>query len=73
MDADALLAKVRRSTDLIMFGHRHLQTRYPPNSFEATNITYGGLASGWIRSETTAAEITVNAANNVQINYVPII
>lgn len=45
----------------------------PPNSFEAAQITCGGIASGWIRSETTAAEITIDTANNVQINYVPII
>lgn len=72
-DADALLGVLRRTADLVLFGHKHVQKRYEPTSSEASQITYGGLASGWIRSETTAAEITVDTANSVSIAYVPII
>lgn len=71
-DADALLGLLRRTTDLVLFGHKHVQKRYEATTFEASQIQYGGLASGWIRSEATAAEITIDTANSVTIAYVPI-
>jgi 3',5'-cyclic AMP phosphodiesterase CpdA len=71
-DAEAMMRPLRSTADLVIFGHRHVQKRYAPDSPEANSFQFGALASGWIRGEATAAQITVNGVNSVNIAYVPL-
>jgi 3',5'-cyclic AMP phosphodiesterase CpdA len=71
-DADALVRPLRSTADLVIFGHRHVQKRYAPESPEGNAFRFGALASGWIRGEATAAEITIDGVNAVNIAYVPL-
>jgi 3',5'-cyclic AMP phosphodiesterase CpdA len=71
-DADELLTMLRTTADLVLFGHKHVQKYFGPATPQALGIRHGALASGWIRSEATAAEIVINSATDVRVGYVPI-
>jgi hypothetical protein len=72
-DSNNLMSIIRNNVDLILFGHKHIERRYPPNEQKTIGIKYGGLAAGSSRFETQAWEITINPSTSVSLSKVRII
>ncbi len=72
-DADELMNVLRGHADLILFGHRHVEKRYPPNLLQTSQIKYGGIAAGSSREATKAWRITTWSPTQVTFAQVPIV
>jgi 3',5'-cyclic AMP phosphodiesterase CpdA len=72
VDANELMKVLRGHVDLILFGHRHVETRYQPNTGPTIQIKYGGIAAGSSRVSIKAWRISVRARDAVTFAQVPI-
>jgi 3',5'-cyclic AMP phosphodiesterase CpdA len=73
VDADALMNVLRGHADLVLFGHRHVETRYPPNMGPTIGIKLGGIAAASSRVASKAWRISVHSPTDVKFAQVPIV
>jgi hypothetical protein len=73
IDSEELMRIVRGKVDLILFGHKHLERRYPPNAGPTIQIKHGALAAGSSRFEKLAWQISITLPKKVDFTKVPIV
>jgi hypothetical protein len=68
-DTDAFMPIVRDRTDLIMFGHQHVERRYEPSDVPLGGFRAGALAAGSSRVETGAWEVSIDPSGGTVAVY----
>jgi hypothetical protein len=72
-DAAALLGQLSGNTDLLLFGHKHVEQRYEPHQVPNAQLRYGAIAAGSSRVESHAWQIVINQQNAWTLSRIPIV